>query len=143
VSPTLAKTPSSTTDSYLYVDLGVGVESRALWQQWTNALLHSSKPVSRQPLAEKFAELEETWRAETAFCSSTDALVTHPSYNAVIALGYEVVPLILRSLRTTPAHWFTALVTLTGTDPVPPQLKGNVPAMTATWLAWGKQQGLI
>jgi hypothetical protein len=94
-------------------------------------------------LARQFETLAEQWKAATALLSSTTAMVTHPAYRAIIALGPPVVPLLLRDLERAPVHWFEALQAITGEDPVPREHWGNIPAMTADWLAWGRRRGLI
>jgi hypothetical protein len=70
-------------------------------------------------------------------------MVAHPAYRAIIDLGWQVVPLLLRDLEREPVHWFEALRAITGEDPVPPESWGNVSTMAATWLAWGRDRGLI
>jgi hypothetical protein len=94
-------------------------------------------------LTERFEFLARQWKAETALLSSTTAMAAHPAYQAIIALGSAVVPLLLRDLQREPAHWFEALQAITGEDPVPPDQWGKVPAMVEAWLAWGRQRGLI
>lgn len=94
-------------------------------------------------IAEHFARLAEPWKSATALLSSTTAMVTHPAYQAILALGPPVVPLLLRDLEQEPAHWFEALQAITGEDPVPQAHGGNISAMRADWLAWGRQQKLI
>jgi hypothetical protein len=69
------------------------------------------------------------------------ALVRHPAYQAIIALGRPAVPLLLRELAREPDHWFGALKAITGDDPVPPRSRGKLHEMTAAWLAWGKTHG--
>jgi hypothetical protein len=94
-------------------------------------------------LAERFAALAAEWKAATAFESSSTAMVAHPAYQAIIALGPSVVPLLLRDLEREPIHWFEALQAITGEDPVPRESWGRIPAMASAWLAWGRQRGLI
>ena len=94
-------------------------------------------------VAEQFEALSRQWKAETAFLSSTTALVTHPAYRAIIALGSATVPLLLRDLKNESAHWFEALQTITGDDPVARDQWVNIPAMKAAWLSWGRERGLI
>lgn len=93
-------------------------------------------------LAVQFHSLASRWKVETALLSSTTAMVSHPAYQAIIALGPGVVPLLLRELEHEPAHWFEALQAITGEDPVPPADWGKIPAMAAAWLAWGRDRGL-
>jgi len=97
----------------------------------------------RPSLAERFEALASRWKAETAFLSSTTEMVNHPAYRAIIGLGPAIVPFLLRDLEGEPAHWFEALQLLTGEDPVAREQWGNIPAMTAAWLTWGREHGLI
>jgi hypothetical protein len=93
-------------------------------------------------LAARFRSLVEQWKADTAYLSSTTALSAHAAYQAIIALGRPAV-LILRDLEHEPAHWFEALRAITGEDPVPRADWGNIPAMRAAWLSWGRKHRLI
>ena len=63
-----------------------------------------------------------------------------PSYQAIINLGPSVVPLLLRELEREPDHWFVALHTLTGADPVPVESRGKVREMAHAWVQWGLAQ---
>ncbi len=94
-------------------------------------------------IAEQFEKLAEQWKTATALLSSSTAMMAHPAYRAIIALGPPVVPLLLRDLEREPAHWFEALQAITGDDPVPREHWGNIAAMRADWLTWGRQQKLI
>jgi hypothetical protein len=94
-------------------------------------------------LAEQFDALAARWKAETALLSSSSAIIGHPAYRAVVALGPPVIPLLLRDLEREPAHWFEALRELTGEDPVAPQHWRHIRTMTDAWLAWGRARGLI
>jgi hypothetical protein len=62
---------------------------------------------------------------------------------AIVALGPEVVPLLLRELEQRPNHWFAALKSLTGADPVAPPDRGRVGPMTEPWIIWGKEHGYL
>jgi hypothetical protein len=116
----------------------------------TEANLPSATPESRAydapgaaPLLElEFRELAARWRQETEHLSSTDVF-THPDYQRIIGLGSRVVPLLVRDLATTGAHWFWALRAITGENPVPAEDAGNVRKMIQGWLAWGAARGLV
>jgi len=106
--------------------------------------LAEAVPVSEdEAVGERFDVLARQWKADTALLSSTTAMTAHPAYQAIIALGLPVVPYLLRDLEREPAHWFEALQAITGANPVPPELWGNIPAMRAAWLTWGRDQGWI
>jgi hypothetical protein len=65
----------------------------------------------------------------------------HWTYQEIIRLGPEVVPLLLRDLEEQHTHWFNALRTITGANPVPASAAGNVPKMVEAWLNWAKSKG--
>jgi len=121
----------------------VSTASAAVLEQWTDASIQFTRPISRLSTREAFAGLAETWREERGFTSSLHELVLSQSYQQVIALGPDVVPYILDELRRRPDHWFWALSVLTGVNPVPDDEAGNVRAMTDAWLQWGEQEGLL
>lgn len=95
------------------------------------------------PVERVFEELANKWRDETSHISSTTKRSMHSSYQSIIGMGPAVVPLLLRSLKKRPEHWFWALVAITRDNPVKPEDAGNVSKMTETWLKWGRQRGLI
>ena len=70
-------------------------------------------------LEQRFQEQADIWERETALLSATPMRVLHDSYQCIIAMGPEVVPLLLRDLQKTRRHWFWALRHLTRADPVP------------------------
>ncbi len=69
-------------------------------------------------------------------------MANNPAYQRIIALGMAAVPLILAELRQRPDHWFVALHTITGANPVPPESR-TVQEMANAWLAWGIAEGYI
>lgn len=93
-------------------------------------------------LQRRFFELAAQWKRERGPHSSSARLAQHPAYQQIIELGPEAIPLLLRELEREPDHWFRALHALTGADPVPAESRGDVRAMTAAWLNWGREQGL-
>ncbi len=122
---------------------GASPVSKAIWNQWIEAHRHAVEPVSRQPVWQRFAELAATWREERGYSSSLTDLVLSPSYQRVIALGRPVVPYILSELAARPDHWFWALATITGVNPIPDEAAGDLGAMTQAWLRWGDREGLF
>ena len=90
---------------------------------------------------ETFRQLADQWEEETAYLSSPSQIQSHPAYETIVGMGAPAVPLILKRLKDQGGHWFSTLRTITAADPVPPQDRGNVPAMTAAWLEWGKRNG--
>jgi hypothetical protein len=100
-------------------------------------------PDSTGETERRFTALADRWRRETAPLSSVSQIAMHPAYQEIIGMGSDVVPLILRDMQRNYAHWFWALRSITGQDPVPESKRGQVPAMTDAWLDWGRENGLI
>jgi hypothetical protein len=92
-------------------------------------------------VAEEFSRLAREWKEATAFESSPARLALHPAYQRIIGLGRRALPLILAELRREPDHWFWALRSISGENPVPAEKQGDVGAMARLWLDWGHRQG--
>src|SRR5256885_1208340 len=105
----------------------------------------STKPSIPGPPPEtvesRFRRLAAAWEEATAHLSSMKAASAHPAYQEIIQLGPEVVPFLLRDLEENERHWFIALRTLTGANPIPASAAGNVPKMIEAWQKWGKENG--
>jgi hypothetical protein len=65
----------------------------------------------------------------------------HPAYQQIIGIGPDAIPLILQELERKPGHWFWALKSITGEDPVLPEHRGQIAKMTESWLSWGYEKG--
>lgn len=61
---------------------------------------------ARKDLEKRFEELALRWKQERGPHSSSARLAEHPAYQAIIAMGAEVVPLLLRELDRESDHWF-------------------------------------
>jgi hypothetical protein len=99
-------------------------------------------------LEQRFRRLEAQWKSETLVLSDPGKIIGHPAMRAIIAMGEDVVPLILRDLRDKPSLLVWALPELTGENLTPPRsengfLKWNVDAQIEAWLQWGRNKGLV
>ena len=117
--------------------IGASDESIALHRKMSMSQAHLDESVSQQPIANLFAELAATWKAETMFSSSITTKTLHPAYQSIIGLGPIAVPLLLAKLQQAPDHWFVALAAITRVNPVPPEDVGNVRRMAERWIRWG------
>ena len=91
--------------------------------------------------AERFRQLADQWEDETKYLSNPHQMAGHPAYQEILGMGIAAVPLILDRMKDRGGHWFSTLRAITAADPVPPQDRGNVPAMTSAWLEWGESNG--
>lgn len=91
------------------------------------------------PDESRFMELAAKWQYDTAASSSITEMAIHPSYQQIIGMGRNALPFIFRELEKAPHHWFWALRAITGEDPVKPEHRGNLDAMTKDWLEWAEK----
>ncbi|MCY4661001.1 MAG: hypothetical protein OXF93_14475 [Acidobacteria bacterium] len=91
----------------------------------------------------RFDMYAEEWTAQTSHLSVLSRRVMHPSYQRIIGLGRDALPLILDRLLSRPDHWFWALRSISGEDPVRPEDVGTFDAMRDAWVSWGRRHGLI
>ena len=90
-----------------------------------------------------FDKLADKWERETIFLSNSSKSAEHPAYQEIIKMGQPAVPLILERMQTSGGHWFEALREITGASPVDPKDRGSIVAMQASWLDWGRRNGLV
>jgi hypothetical protein len=110
----------------------------------TKAFVDPTKPRStRSSLELQFNELVKVWRKETAMHSSLTRKTLHPAYQRIIAMGPEVIPLILQELSKKPGHWFWALDALIQDEPSPAMGTTNLQEATDAWLRWGDAKGYL
>jgi len=95
-------------------------------------------PQTRQ----RFHDLAERWRKESGHLSSLEKRAMLPSYQQIIGLGPQAVPLLIERLREEPGHWFWALRAITGVNPVSPEHVGRVKDMADDWIRWAKDNGM-
>ena len=95
-------------------------------------------------LDKRFTTLSEQWLCDTSFYSTYHTICSHPAFAEIVAMGEDVIPLLLEHLRSRPdarPWWMYALYDITGISPIPPESQGNVDAMSEAWLTWGAEQG--
>jgi hypothetical protein len=92
-------------------------------------------------LTERFHALASEWERATRYKSLMSDIILHPAYQQIIGMGPRVVPLLLHELKNNPGHWFWALRSITGVNPVKPEHKGRLHKMAQDWLQWGKDCG--
>jgi len=80
---------------------------------------------------------------EIEVLSSTSEIVSNFNYYRIIALGKDIVPLILQELQENGGQWYLALRVLTNQNPVNPEDVGNIKKMKMAWLNWGREHRLI
>jgi len=125
--------------------VAVGEDSSFIHNEYKRSAEHFLLPISRQwanPLT-RFLTLKAEWAAETCHLSSITEIAMNSAYQQIIGMGTIAIPFILSELKKNPGHWFWALKSITGEDPVLTEHRGRVRQMTEDWLRWGREQGYI
>jgi hypothetical protein len=60
-----------------------------------------------------------------------------------MAMGPDVIPLILQAMTKEPGHWFWALHNLVPTGQDPAEGATTIKDATQAWLEWGKKKGML
>jgi hypothetical protein len=89
-----------------------------------------------------FNALVGEWRRLRESGSSV-APIMNDAYGQIVAMGWEVVPFLLREVQRQSGHWFDALTWITREDLVTPEMRGNIREQRKVWLSWGTRHGLI
>jgi hypothetical protein len=96
---------------------------------------------SSLPRVGGFERLAAQWRRETRHLSLMSDIVLNTAYQQIIGMGQPAIALILQDLKQQPDHWFWALRSITGENPIQPEERGRVAKMAQAWLEWGRQHG--
>ncbi len=124
---------------------GSAVSDERFVQRKIDRLAAEPDPRSRARDA-KFERLVEDWKNAIQAHSITAKVAMHPSYQQMIGMGKEILPLIFGRItrqNEKSAFWFWALASISAENPVPPEIRGNVREMTRAWLSWGEANGYV
>jgi len=95
-----------------------------------------------ETLEQRVRRLLASWREQTGFLSSSTARVAHPAYRELIGLGAAALPFLFRDMeQTLDGHLSSALVVITGAQPVPHEEGGKIQKVAERWLAWARENG--
>ena len=99
--------------------------------------------VHRTTLEQRFHEQADRWKRETVHISSPTQKMMHPSHQAILGMGKDVIPLLLRDMAQNRTEWFWALSYITQENPIRREDAGKMDKMIGAWLNWGKNKGLL
>lgn len=98
---------------------------------------------SKAKLTEQFESLARQWKRETATVGHLSKIVMHPAYQRIMAMGPNVIPLILQEMSKESGHWFWALHNLVPNGEDPAEGTTTIKDARRAWLDWGKQHRLL
>lgn len=88
----------------------------------------------------KFWDLVRQWEYDTRYAPSAAQILGHASVAAMIQMGPEVIPLVLKAMKDN-FHLAFVMHKLTGEWPVKDEHKGNAPAIISAWRNWANRHG--
>jgi hypothetical protein len=104
--------------------------------------VHDILQAAPETVEQHVRRLLASWREQTGFLSSSTARVTNPAYRELIALGAAALPFLFDDMaQTFDGHLSSALVAITGAQPVPLEQGGKIPKVAERWLAWAREHG--
>jgi type III restriction enzyme len=132
------------------------VTANGRWGRWVTATSFQPKDVEailercvREDAVtprERFEALVAQWRHATGGWSNPHKIVAHPCYRAIVAMGWEAVPLVLDDLTRNPDpdFWGPALREITGeTVTLAPEQSGRLDAVARAWLSLAEKRGWL
>ena len=125
------------------LSFGMGKEAGVIFDKIRRLYEHAAPAYSTRTLEARFNDLAATWTKDTQIMSSIAQMALHPAYQEIIGMGPEAVPFIIERLKLEPDHWFWALRSITGIDPVKAEARGNFAMMREAWLNWAQENGII
>lgn len=90
---------------------------------------------------EQFDQLVADWEAATMFSSSALEICTNRSYQRIIGLGLQAVPLIFERILNGSHHWGWALAAITQEDPA--EDCDTIDQVSDAWMRWGEAHGFV
>ena len=96
-----------------------------------------------EKLVPMFENLLEAWNKDTRHHSNSSYTHTHLAYQAILAIGKPVIPLIVKDLKNDARnHWFHAIRHILGDGPeIPEEHRGRVAIMEEIYLKWLAERG--
>ena len=112
--------------------------------EWLDTWAISAQVSAIRPdlgLEREFRKLADKWYEETEDISVLGDRFMRATYQSIIGLGPDAIPLLLRELQNEPDYWFWALAAITRQNPVPPG--ADFDQAVEAWLTWGREREML
>jgi hypothetical protein len=100
-------------------------------------------PEEKAALKAEFTRLTEEWKSQRGATSFASEIAMLPAYQRILTMGQDALPWILEELERELDHWFWALGSISGENPVPAESEGKMKEMARIWLEWGRKKGYV
>ncbi len=91
----------------------------------------------------QYMELRSRWEGKVAGSSSLIDKEKHPDFQAIVAMGEKVIPVIFEDLVIHPSWIVLALWRIRPDGPEREPVLGEINKMIKVWLEWGIDNKLI
>jgi len=105
--------------------------------------LSAAADIIDTPVEQRFHQLAEQWEQETGSLSSQTKKIMNRHYQAIVGMGPQIIPALLRDIQDNRRDWFWALSAITQENPINRADAGNVDKMAAAWVTWGRKKGIL
>lgn len=99
-----------------------------------------SPQATKLGVIDRFRRLYSVWLDDTAHMSSVREMMAQESFEQMVAMGPDVLPLVLRELKAKPTFLFLVAQRITGHNPVTPDCVGDVQKIVTCWVNWLQQE---
>lgn len=87
----------------------------------------------------------QKWVGETEFYSSPSMIKDNKNFLSLLQLGKMAIPYAIEKLKndaTPRVHFFILLSSLTNTNPIEDDIRGDIKKMKTAWIKWAKEQNI-
>jgi hypothetical protein len=95
--------------------------------------------MSKKKLEKKFKELSLRIRNHARF-TKLEFLIQEAAYKELIAMGKDILPLLIQELEVNPEYWFHALKTITSQNPIKRGNQNKNSLIANDWKEWFQSQ---
>lgn len=99
----------------------------------------AEKP-SHADIVSQFEEHKARFVYDTTYSSHVSQNLQHPSYRAIIEMGEEAIPLLLRNVQDD-VRFMQGIIEITGEDVA--QKGDTFDQAVERWTEWGKERGYL
>jgi len=117
--------------------MALGDDSLILEKEILKIQRHDFNLISKETTLSKFEYLKSQWKNDVIFISNENEKCMNPSYQEIIGLGIEIVPILISEIiNENSSDWYWALSSITRENPVSENDLGNQKSMSIAWINW-------
>lgn len=92
-------------------------------------------------LVQQFYEHLSQWKRETSIYSSSSDILENSNYKSIVAMGRDIIPLLVIEAYLRPCHICFALHDIVGNIPIRREYDGMFDKIGEAWYEWSIKMG--